>query len=105
MLLERNVSYVLIMLLVLFVAGYCLKGCTFGAPPPERISYRITTEYFGASAEEVERVITIPLENNLGDIPGITRIQSVSEFAKSRITLIAGAGIPPDLLFGISRTR
>ncbi|MFA6870476.1 MAG: efflux RND transporter permease subunit, partial [Methanomethylophilus sp.] len=100
MLLERNVSYTLIALLVLCVAGYFIKSCTFGAPPSERMAYRITTEYFGASAEEVERVITIPLENSLGDLPGLGRIQSVSEFGKSRITLIAGTALPPDMLFG-----
>lgn len=110
MLLERNVSYTLIALLVLCVAGYFIKSCTFGAPPSERMAYRITTEYFGASAEEVERVITIPLENSLGDLPGLGRIQSVSEFGKSRITLIAGTALPPDMLFGdirecVERTR
>lgn len=105
MLLEKNVSYTLLAALLLITASLFWTRFTFGAPPPEQISYRITTEYFGATAEEVERVITIPLENNLSDIPGITRIRSTSEFSKSRITILTGKNVHSTFLFADIRER
>lgn len=105
MIFERNVSYLLLAVLVLTLGGVFWSQFTFGEPPPKQVTYRITTEYFGATAEEVERIITIPIENNLSDIPGITRIQSSSEFAKSRITVVGEENIQSVLLFGDIRER
>lgn len=105
MLLEKNVSYTLLVVLVFCIAAFFWKDFTFGSPPGDQVSFRITTEYYGANAHEIERIITIPLENSLSDIPGIIRIQSSSEFAKSRITINADENIDPDILFTDIRER
>jgi len=47
----------------------------------------ITTPYPGATAEEVEQLITLPLENVLRTVEGIDEMQSVSVEAMSIITL------------------
>jgi len=47
----------------------------------------VTTDFFEASPEEVETLITKPLEDAFADIPGLRRIQSSSDEGESRITL------------------
>lgn len=47
----------------------------------------VMAEYSGAGSQEIESVLTKPLEAQLGSIQGLTEIQSVSSFGSSMIML------------------
>lgn len=49
---------------------------------------RVITMYSGKGAEEVERLVTIPLEKELNGIPGETKLRSVSLFGLSVVYVI-----------------
>jgi HAE1 family hydrophobic/amphiphilic exporter-1 len=47
----------------------------------------VSTPYEGAGPQEVEREVTIPLENALATVPGVTEIFSTSQEGRSSISL------------------
>ena len=54
-------------------------------PDPSPPMVEVITQYPGWSAEEIERLITIPLETALNGMPGLTDLRSISIFALSDI--------------------
>ncbi|MBN1883767.1 MAG: efflux RND transporter permease subunit [Deltaproteobacteria bacterium] len=54
---------------------------------------RVTTTYSGASPEEIEKLITIPIEDEISDIDGIEEITSTSSEGVSSISIKAEANI------------
>jgi len=61
-------------------------------PSVEMETVTVTTYYPGASAEDVEQLVTIPIESELNDITGIKVIRSVSTEGRSVVTLELEAG-------------
>ncbi|WP_028975364.1 efflux RND transporter permease subunit [Spirochaeta cellobiosiphila] len=59
-----------------------------GQQPSVQKSFSIITQHYGINSEEIERTITIPLEDTIGSITGIESLKSSSEFSKSRIDII-----------------
>ena len=57
----------------------------------------IQTEYQDAAPEEVENLITRPVEEAVGVLPGLLRLSSVSRSGESEITLEFGWGTNMDL--------
>jgi heavy metal efflux system protein len=57
-------------------------------PDVTNVSFQIITLFPGHAAEEVERLVTIPIENEMNGIPRRTSIRSVSQFGLSQITLV-----------------
>jgi cobalt-zinc-cadmium resistance protein CzcA len=57
---------------------------------------QVVTVSPAASAEEVERFITYPLELTLGHIPKVTDIRSISRFGLSVVTLIFDEDVPQE---------
>lgn len=55
---------------------------------------RIITLYPGKGAEEVERLVTVPLEKELQGIPGQTALRSISLYGLSVITSVFQDGTP-----------
>ncbi|MDR7420475.1 MAG: efflux RND transporter permease subunit [Armatimonadota bacterium] len=47
----------------------------------------ISTEYSGAGPQEVEREVTIPIENAMSTVPGVTEIFSTSQEGRSSVSL------------------
>ena len=45
----------------------------------------IVTSYSGVSPEQIEKIVTVPIENAIGGIEGIQKIYSISEESKSKI--------------------
>jgi Cu/Ag efflux pump CusA len=74
---------------VLLVAG----GCSRKAIP---VQVTVTASYPGASAEEVERQATIPLEVSLAGAPGLEAVRSQSQFGLSSLRIEFRAGVPID---------
>src|SRR5579871_930529 len=57
-------------------------------PDVTNVSFQIITLFPGHAAEEVERLVTIPIENEMNGIPHRSSIRSVSLFGLSQVTLV-----------------
>ena len=57
-------------------------------PDVTNVSFQIITLFPGHAAEEVERLVTIPIENVLNGIPRRASIRSISLFGLSQITIV-----------------
>lgn len=102
---QRTVSYVLLFACLLIVCAVGLANFRFGSSSETARSFSVTTEYFGANAREIERVITVPIEDAIGDIPGIKSISSSSEFGKSRVMLTTKKGCDMNILYADIKER
>jgi cobalt-zinc-cadmium resistance protein CzcA len=86
----NNRIIVLVAALLLFIWG----GISFHQLPVEAYPdvadnyVEIITQWPGISAEQIEQQVTIPLENGMNGIPGITHMRSFSLFGLSDIKLI-----------------
>ena len=56
-------------------------------PDVTNVSFQIISLFPGHAAEEVERLVTIPIENQMNGIPDRTSIRSVSIFGLSQVTI------------------
>jgi heavy metal efflux system protein len=56
-------------------------------PDVTNVSLQVITLFPGHAAEEVERLVTIPLENEMNGIPKRTSIRSISLFGLSQVTI------------------
>lgn len=56
-------------------------------PDVTNVSLQVITLFPGHAAEEVERLVTIPIENQMNGIPKRTSIRSVSLFGLSQVTI------------------
>src|SRR6266576_5807411 len=83
-------SRAVVLLLVASLAyfgGYAFLHINVEAyPDPAPAIVEIATQYPGASAEEVERQVTIPIEVALAGMPGLTEIRSKSLFGLSYVS-------------------
>ncbi len=93
---DRIVSFALSQRLIVVVAMICLgvwgivsfKNLPIDAYPdlsPPRV--QIVTQWPGHAAEEVERLITIPLEVEMNGIPRLDALRSISLYGLSSITM------------------
>src|SRR5580692_3663479 len=86
----NNRIIVLVAALLLFIWG----GISFHQLPVEAYPdvadnyVEVITQWPGISAEQIEQQVTIPLENGMNGIPGITHMRSFSLFGLSDIKLI-----------------
>jgi HAE1 family hydrophobic/amphiphilic exporter-1 len=56
-------------------------------PPIEYPQLTVATDYDNVGPEEMETIITEPIENALAGVPGVERVRSSSEQGGSRVTL------------------
>ena len=85
----------MVFLFLLLLASVVLVGMRIPLsflPGAEGLSLQVLIEYRGAFEGEVERIITIPLENALSEIRGVAEIFSLSEPGQSRIHLVLSEG-------------
>ena len=82
-----NVLIVLLLTLALIgIGGYSLVHLNVEAyPDPAPAIVEVISQYPGASAEEVEREVTIPLEIALSGMPGLQSTRSKSLFGLSHV--------------------
>src|SRR5947207_15583305 len=68
------------------VGGYAFVNVNVEAyPDPAPAIIEVVAQYPGASAEEVERLVTIPLEVALAGMPGLDSTRSKSLFGLSHL--------------------
>ncbi len=88
MLQKRNVV-VFLALCVLFFGYKCHEKLALEAyPDVANMQVRVITQVPGKAAEEVERLVTIPLEKELNGIPHADPPRSISIFGLSVITIV-----------------
>lgn len=85
----RNTTFVLFGVLVLLFAGiYSLKHTAIEAfPDVTNTRARIITQWPGRSAEEMEKLVTLPISKVMNSIPHKSNIRSTSLFGLSVVTV------------------
>src|SRR5258708_37309052 len=82
-------------LLVALVALIIVAGGIFALyrlnvdafPDVTPVQVEIDTDAQGLAPQEVEQLVTFPIENVMNGIPGVTRVQSISKFGLSVVTV------------------
>ncbi len=64
-------------------------------PDISPVQVAVLTRAPGYAARDVERVVTVPLENELNGVPGLLELRSVSRGDLSAITLVFDDGVDP----------
>ena len=85
----RNTTFVLFGVMVLLFAGiYALKHTPIEAfPDVTNTRARIITQWSGRSAEEMEKLVTLPISKEMNSIPKKSNIRSISLFGLSVVTV------------------
>jgi len=65
-------------------------------PDVSNMSVQVITLFPGHAAEEVERLVTIPIENVMNSVPKLVALRSISLFGLSQVTLVFEDGAEPD---------
>lgn len=65
-------------------------------PDVSNMSVQVITLFPGHAAEEVERLVTIPIENQMNSVPKLSSLRSISLFGLSQVTLVFEDGSEPD---------
>ncbi len=84
---------------LLITGAYCLKNLDMEAYPDfTNPMVQVITQMQGKSAEDVERLATIPLEKELNGIPHEKKLYSTSIFGLSVIKVVFDEGLPSSLI-------
>ncbi|MCG8478297.1 MAG: efflux RND transporter permease subunit [Spirochaetales bacterium] len=63
----------------------------------------VEIEHFGVDPLEIERTITVPLEDRVGALAGVSGIQSISDFGRSRVEILVAPGADFETMFLAAR--
>jgi len=80
---------IVLMALLLAVSGlYAFKNLPIDAVPDiTNIQVQVNTRVDGFGPEEVERLVTLPVEMSLNGIPDVDQVRSITRFALSQVTV------------------
>jgi HAE1 family hydrophobic/amphiphilic exporter-1 len=101
---DRPVATLMFYITIILLGAVSLSQLSVDLLPS--ISYprlSIVTQYPGVAPEEVEALVTVPLETSVSRIPGLRRVESISREGVSFITLEFSWGI--DMDFALLHTR
>ncbi|MEX0719665.1 MAG: efflux RND transporter permease subunit [Balneolaceae bacterium] len=79
-------SMVFLIIITLGVIGFRFLPVDL-LPPIEYPQLTVSTQYDNVGPEEIETILTEPIENALAGVPGIERVRSGSSEGRSRVTL------------------
>ena len=89
---RRRTTIVSVLFIIAVLAASVLRSAQLG---PSRVSgpsvYSVSIQYFGVDAQEMEQLITVPLEDAISNIAGIRRLRSISEYGKSTVEITLAA--------------
>ncbi|MGD1083953.1 MAG: CusA/CzcA family heavy metal efflux RND transporter [Verrucomicrobiota bacterium] len=87
--LHNRAIVVVLMLVFIFCGALAFHDIPVEAyPDVTNVTIQIFTLFPGHAAEEVERLVTIPIENVMNGIPKRVSMRSISEFGLSQITIV-----------------
>jgi cobalt-zinc-cadmium resistance protein CzcA len=94
----RHRAIVLALLLLFIFAGInAFQRLPVEAfPDVSNMSVQVITLFPGHAAEEVERLVTIPIENQMNSVPKLVALRSISLFGLSQVTLVFEDSAEPD---------
>jgi cobalt-zinc-cadmium resistance protein CzcA len=86
----RQRVFVLLATLVLIGVGVysALRLPIDAVPDITNVQVQINTAVPALAPEEIEKLVTFPIENEMAGIPGLTDLRSLSKFGLSQVTLI-----------------
>ncbi len=91
-------AYVLFLMIVLGIVGYgayaAFTSEIIAFPEFTNVQVQVQTQWPGHSAEEIERLITVPLETATRSTPGVINSNSLSEYGLSSILLTFNDDVP-----------
>ncbi|MEI9961615.1 MAG: efflux RND transporter permease subunit [Limisphaerales bacterium] len=61
-------------------------------PDITNVQVQVNTSVPALAPEEIEKLVTFPIENEMAGIPGITELRSLSKFGLSQVTLVFEEG-------------
>jgi cobalt-zinc-cadmium resistance protein CzcA len=74
--------------IVILAGVWSVQRMNFDAfPDTTPVQVQINTDAPGLVATEVERLITFPIEAQMGGIPGLAQVRSISQFGVSQVTV------------------
>jgi cobalt-zinc-cadmium resistance protein CzcA len=87
--LNHRAVVVVVMVVFIFIGAQAFHELPVEAyPDVTNVTLQIQTLFPGHAAEEVERMVTIPIENVMNGIPKRVSMRSISEFGLSQITIV-----------------
>ena len=87
--LRRRIAVIVIALLLAAFGVYAWETLSVEAYPElGDVTAQVTTQMPGLAAEEVEQLITVPLEREINGTPGLLLMRSESTFGLSLITVL-----------------
>lgn len=89
-------SMVFLIIITLGVIGFRFLPVDL-LPPIEYPQLTVATEYSNVGPEEMEQIITEPIENALAGVPGVERVRSSSSEGRSRVTLEFAQSVDVDV--------
>src|SRR6516162_7728307 len=94
----RHRAIVLAVLVLFTLAGInsFLRLPVEAFPDVSNMSVQVITLFPGHAAEEVERLVTIPIESQMNSVPKLVSLRSISLFGLSQVTLVFEDGAEPD---------
>src|ERR1700743_3391801 len=91
--LRRRVAVIVLAALLVGFGVYAWETLSVEAYPElGDVAAQVTTQMPGLAAEEVEQLITVPLERQINGTPGLLLMRSTSTFGLSLITVLFRAG-------------
>lgn len=80
---------ILFLTFLLVVAGfYSFKHLPIDAVPDiTNIQVQVNTKVEGLGPEEIERLVTFPIEMSMNGIPGVDQVRSITRFSLSQVTV------------------
>ncbi len=89
-----NKGIVVILTLIAALAGWMsFKTLPIDAVPDiTNIQVTVNTPIQGLVPEEIERFVTYPIESQMGGIPGVETVRSISRFGLSQVTIVFEEG-------------
>jgi cobalt-zinc-cadmium resistance protein CzcA len=95
--LRHRAIVVVVLILFIFAGINAFQRLPVEAfPDVSNMSVQVITLFPGHAAEEVERLVTIPIENQMNSVPKLVSLRSISLFGLSQITLVFEDGAEPD---------
>lgn len=79
---------ILLTFLMAITGLYAFKNLPIDAVPDiTNVQVQVNTKVDGFGPEEVERLVTLPVEMSLNGIPGVEQVRSITRFALSQVTV------------------
>src|SRR5271156_7226612 len=87
--LHRRIAVIVLALILSGFGIYAWETLTVEAYPDlGDVSAQVTTQVPGLAAEEIEQLVTVPLERQINGTPGLLLMRSSSTFGLSLITVL-----------------